>query len=164
VARLAGVGNAPPLLLYGHVDVVTTQRQTWQRPPFGSEVADGYIWGRGALDMKGGVAMLLAAFLQAQVAGFTPPGDVLLAIAVDEENGGDFGAKWLVEEHEEQFQEVHFALGEFGGFTLHVAGRVFYPIMVAEKQMCQVRATVRGPGSLPPRGGRWPAWGGCWSG
>ena len=62
IARLKGTGQAPPLLLYGHVDVVTTAGQKWTHPPFEGGIMDGYVWGRGALDMKGGVAMLLAAF------------------------------------------------------------------------------------------------------
>ena len=62
IARLAGRGQAPPLLLHGHVDVVPTQGQPWQHPPFEAEIADDYVWGRGALDMKGGVAMMLTAF------------------------------------------------------------------------------------------------------
>ena len=58
IARLSGTGKAPPLLLYGHVDVVTTENQKWQHPPFEGKIADGFIWGRGALDMKGGIAMI----------------------------------------------------------------------------------------------------------
>ena len=74
IARIPGAGDAPPLLLYGHVDVVTTEGQDWTHPPFAGEIADGYIWGRGALDMKGGVAMLLAAFLRAKVEEARPAG------------------------------------------------------------------------------------------
>jgi acetylornithine deacetylase/succinyl-diaminopimelate desuccinylase-like protein len=66
IARLSGQGNAPPLLLYGHVDVVTTEGQSWKHPPFEGKVVDEFVWGRGALDMKGGVAMMLAAFLRAK--------------------------------------------------------------------------------------------------
>src|SRR5712691_7835108 len=65
VARLTGQGNAPPLLLQGHVDVVTTEKQAWQHPPFEGSIRDGYVWGRGTLDMKGGVAMMASAFLRA---------------------------------------------------------------------------------------------------
>ena len=156
LARLPGAGDAPPLLLYGHVDVVTTAGQTWRYPPFEGREADGYVWGRGALDMKGGVAMMLAAVLRARAEGLTPPGDVLLAILSDEEDGGDYGARYLVEEHADRFAGVRYALGEFGGFSLHIGGRRFYPIQVAEKQVCSLRLTVRGPGghgSLPMRGG-----------
>ncbi len=155
VARLAGDGRAPGLLLQGHVDVVPAEG-TWSHPPFGGEVVDGYVWGRGALDMKGGVAMMLSAFLQAARADSPPPGDVVLCLLSDEEGRGDFGARFMVENHPELVDGVRFAIGEFGGFTMDVAGSRFYPIMVAEKQLCSLRATLRGRaghGSLPVRGG-----------
>lgn len=156
LARLPGAGAAAPLLLQGHVDVVTTAGQDWTRPPFSGTVEDGFVWGRGALDMKGGVAMMIAAVLRAAAAGAKPPGDVLLCVLSDEEAGGDHGAKFLVEKHAELFDGVRFALGEFGGFTQEIAGRTFAPVMVAEKRLCWMRATFRGPGghgSLPMRGG-----------
>jgi len=156
VARLAGQGNAPPLLLYGHIDVVTTENQQWQHPPFEGIEADGYIWGRGALDMKGGVAMMLAAFLRAKAENLHLAGDVILTVVSDEEDGGDYGAKYLVENHADLFKNVRYALGEFGGSTTYIGGRKFYPIMVAEKRGCHVQAIMRGPGghgSLPLHGG-----------
>lgn len=156
IARLFGQGNAAPLLLYGHVDVVTTKNQQWQQPPFEGRVRDGFVWGRGALDMKGGVAMMLAAFVRAKVEGLSLPGDVVLTIVSDEEAFGDFGARFLVENHSELFDGIRYAIGEFGGFSFYVAKQRFYPIMVAEKQFCWLRATARGPGghgSLPVRGG-----------
>ena len=94
IARLSGHGNAPPLLLYGHVDVVTTENQQWRHPPFDGKLVDGFVWGRGALDMKGGVAMMLAAFLRAKAEGLELPGDVIFAAVSDEEAGGDFGASF----------------------------------------------------------------------
>ena len=144
------------LLLYGHIDVVPVEGQNWQHPPFEGKNVDGWIWGRGTLDMKGGIAMMLAAFLRAKAEGLTPPGDVLLLVLSDEEAGGDYGARFLVEEHAGLFDGVRYALGEFGGFPLYVGGRRFYPIQVAEKQRCFLRAVVRGPGghgALPMRGG-----------
>ena len=156
IARLGGRGEKPPILLYGHVDVVSTEQQSWQDPPFEGKIHDGFIWGRGALDMKGGIAMMLAAILRARAKGVDLPGDVILAVLSDEEAGGDFGAKFLVEEHPQLFEHVQYALGEFGGFTMAIGGRRFYPIMVAEKQICWMKATVRGPGghgSLPVHGG-----------
>lgn len=156
IARLPGEGKAPPLLLYGHVDVVTAEDQRWQQPPFEGKLIDGYVWGRGALDMKGGVAMLVAAFLRANAEGLRPPGDILLAIVSDEEAGGMVGAKFLVEEHPELFKDIKYAIGEFGGFTLTIGGKRFYPIMIAEKQICWMKATVRGQGghgSIPVKGG-----------
>ena len=155
VSRLKGQGVSPPLLLYGHVDVVTTANQKWQQPPFEGCVENGYIWGRGALDMKGGVAMILAAFLRAKAEPASLPGDIVLAIVSDEEAGGDFGAKFLVEEHPHHFEGIRHALGEFGGFTFYIGSRRFYPIMVAEKQICWMRGKVHGPGghgSMPIRG------------
>jgi len=156
IARLPGRGDAPALLMYGHVDVVTTRNQEWQHPPFEGRVIDDYVWGRGALDMKGGVAMMLSAFLRAKAENLDLPGDVVFAALSDEENGGGFGAKFLSEQHPDQFEGIRYAIGEFGGFSLHVAGRRFYPIMVAEKQVCRMKATVRGRGghgSVPVRGG-----------
>src|SRR5206468_398871 len=82
VARLAGRGATAPLLLYGHVDVVSTAGQIWSHPPFAGDIADGFLWGRGTLDMKGGIAMMLAAFLRAQAHDL--PGDVVLLILSDE--------------------------------------------------------------------------------
>jgi acetylornithine deacetylase/succinyl-diaminopimelate desuccinylase-like protein len=156
VARLPGRGQSPPLLLQGHVDVVPVADQDWTRPPFAAEEADGFIWGRGALDMKGGVAMMVAAMLRLRAAGAEPPGDVLLCVLSDEEAGGDCGARFLVSEHPDLFEGVRYALGEFGGFTLHVAGKRFAPISIGEKQAAWIRGCVRGPGghaSLPMRGG-----------
>jgi acetylornithine deacetylase/succinyl-diaminopimelate desuccinylase-like protein len=155
IARLPGRGTSPPLLLQGHVDVVAA-RGEWQHGPFAGELADGYVWGRGALDMKGGVAMMLAAFMRAKAGGVQPPGDVILCLLADEEAGSDLGADFLVREHPQLFDGVRYSLGEFGGFTMDIAGRRFYPIMVAEKQICWTRASLRGPaghGSMPIRGG-----------
>jgi acetylornithine deacetylase/succinyl-diaminopimelate desuccinylase-like protein len=154
IARLPGRGIAPPLLLQGHVDVVAA-RGEWQHEPFAGEIHDGYVWGRGALDMKGGVAMLLAAFMRAAVAETPPPGDLILCLLVDEEAGSEHGAEFLVAEHPELFAGVRYSLGEFGGFTMQIGGRRLYPIMVAEKQICWTRATIRGHaghGSMPLSG------------
>ena len=156
ITRLAGQGNASPFLLYGHVDVVTTENQMWQHPPFEGKLMDGYVWGRGTLDMKGGVAMMLTALLRAKAESLTLPGDVVLTIVSDEEAGGDYGAKYLVESHAALFDGIRYAIGEFGGFTVRIGRQRFYPIMVAEKQICWMKATVRGPGghgALIIRGG-----------
>jgi acetylornithine deacetylase/succinyl-diaminopimelate desuccinylase-like protein len=146
VARLPGKGNGRPLLLQGHVDVVTTAGQAWTRPPFGGELVDGFVWGRGAADMKGGVAMLVSAFLRAARGELEPAGDLLLVVLADEEGGGDLGAKFLVEEHPELFEGIRHGLGEFGGFSMELGGKRFYPIQVAEKQICWLKATIRGAG------------------
>jgi acetylornithine deacetylase/succinyl-diaminopimelate desuccinylase-like protein len=146
VARIKGKGNVPPLLLYGHLDVVTTHGQNWEHPPFDGKSVDGYIWGRGALDMKAGIAMFLAAVLRAHLEKTQLAGDVIITFVADEEAGGLHGARYLVEEHAELFTNVRYALGEFGGFSYFFAGRKYYPIMVAEKQICALRVIVRGPG------------------
>ncbi len=159
IARVRGAGEAPPLLLYGHVDVVTTSGQEWTHPPFAGELVDGWLWGRGALDMKGGVAMMIDAFLRAARAEIQPRGDVILAVLSDEENGGDFGARFLAHEHAELFEGVKHAIGEFGGAAQTVGGRRFYPIQVAEKQICWLRGRVRGPGGHAALGVRGSAMG-----
>ena len=156
IARLKGRGTAPPLLLYGHVDVVATANQNWTHPPFEGKLVDGYVWGRGALDMKGGVAMMLAAFLRAKAEGITPAGDLVLAIVSDEEAGGDYGANYLVESHADQFEGIRYAIGEFGGFPLYIGQQKFYAIQVADKRLCWIKVILRGPGghaSNPVRGG-----------
>jgi len=146
IARLKGEGKAPPLLLYGHVDVVTVESQKWQQPPFDANIVDGFLWGRGALDMKSGVAMLLAAFLKAGVEKARLPGDVIFCAVADEEAGGDFGSRFLVNEHAGLFKDVKYAFGEFGGFNMSMGGKCIYPIMVAEKQCCWMKITFHGHG------------------
>jgi acetylornithine deacetylase/succinyl-diaminopimelate desuccinylase-like protein len=156
IARLKGQGKAAPLMLYGHVDVVPTSKQVWTYPPFEAEIANGFVWGRGALDMKGGIAMMLAAFLRAKAEGLTPSGDIVLAMLSDEEAGSEYGAKYLVQNHPDQFEGIRYAIGEFGGYTAHVGSKKFYPIQIAEKQVCWIKATIRGPGghgARPMRGG-----------
>ncbi|MBM3707016.1 MAG: M20/M25/M40 family metallo-hydrolase [Actinobacteria bacterium] len=156
ITRLKGQGNTNPLLLYGHVDVVPVKNQEWKYPPFEAKIAEGYLWGRGTLDMKGGVAMMVSALLKAKAENLTPPGDVICAIVSDEEAGGTYGAKYLVESHPDIFKGVKYAVGEFGGFTLYVKKKKFYPIMVAEKRPCRIKIIIRGPsghGALPMHGG-----------
>lgn len=156
IARLKGQGKAAPLMLYGHVDVVPIAKQAWTYPPFEAKIVDGFIWGRGALDMKGGIAMMLAAVLRAKAEGLTPSGDIVLVILCDEEAGSEYGAKYLVENYPEQFAGIRYAIGEFGGYTAHVGKKTFYPIQIAEKQVCRIKATIRGPGghgARPMRGG-----------
>lgn len=156
ITRLGGRNEAPPLFLYGHVDVVTTENQQWQHPPFEGKIINGYVWGRGALDMKGGIAMMLSALLKAKAAGLKPAGDIIFAVLSDEESGGDAGAGYLVNNHPEEFSGVKYAIGEFGSCAMYVGSRKFYPIQVSEKQICWFQATVVGPGghgAIPMQGG-----------
>ncbi|WP_105617867.1 M20/M25/M40 family metallo-hydrolase [Vallitalea okinawensis] len=155
-ARIKGNGSAPPFLMYGHIDVVTTENQNWQVPPFEGRIKDGCVWGRGALDMKGALAMMIAAFLRIKVEALTPSGDIILCIVTDEEDEGYYGARYMVEEHPELFEDVQFAIGEIGGFTLHMDHKRFYPIMISEKQKCALKTIIKGPGghgSMPIRDG-----------
>ena len=152
VTRLPGLGQKPPLLFYGHTDVVGVDGQQWQVPPFDAIEADGVLYGRGALDMKAGVAMLVHSLLRAANEGAQPSGDIVLAIVADEETGGTLGMQYLLSEHLEIFDGIQHAIGEFGGFPLYVAGRKFYRIGVSQKQYARVRLTFRaagGHGSLP---------------
>jgi acetylornithine deacetylase/succinyl-diaminopimelate desuccinylase-like protein len=144
IARHRGTKACPPLLLYGHVDVVTTVGQAWTHPAFGGELHDGLIWGRGALDMKGGVAMCVRAFVDAVARNTDTP--LVLLILSDEENGGEYGAAFMADEHAEALGGAKHALGEFGGASQTLAGTRFYPIQVAERQICWLKMTVRGPG------------------
>lgn len=144
IARIKGTGQAPRLLLHGHVDVVPANAEEWAHPPFEANIIDGYLWGRGALDMKGGIAMMITAMMKLKSDGISPPGDVVLVVVSDEEAGGEFGTKFLVQSHPELFRGIRYAVGEFGGFSFPIAKRSFYPIMVAEKQICVLRATIRG--------------------
>ncbi|MFI1739962.1 M20/M25/M40 family metallo-hydrolase [Streptomyces sioyaensis] len=152
IARLPGRGLEPPLLLHAHVDVVPVEGQKWTRPPFAGEVVDGELWGRGAVDMKGQLAMMMAALLRMKACGEVPAGDIILAVVPDEETGSDVGSRFLVEQHPEFFEGVRYAIGEDGGAELGV-GRYarIHPIVVAEKRTCWVRLTVRGPGGHASR-------------
>ncbi|UQI45632.1 M20/M25/M40 family metallo-hydrolase [Streptomyces sp. HU2014] len=145
IARLPGRGLVPPLLLHAHVDVVPVAGQEWTRDPFGGEVVDGELWGRGAVDMKGHLAMMLAALLRLAAAGTPPAGDVVLAVVADEEAGSATGARFLVEEHPELFAGVRHAIGEDGGAELGLGRQVrLHPVVVAEKRAVWVRATLHG--------------------
>ncbi len=153
VARLRGRGKAPPLLLHGHIDVVPVTGQKWSVDPFAGEIRDEVLWGRGALDMKGGVAMLLTAVARA-AQGPPPAGDLILCVMSDEEQGSEFGASFLVDDHAELFADVRHAIGEFGGFSFPMIGKRVYPIQVAEKQRAVVRLVAEGDAGHGALGGR----------
>jgi len=146
IARFKGNNTAPPLLMYGHADVVTTENQIWRHPPFEGKITDGFVWGRGALDMKGMLAMMTAALIRAKAENLKPAGDIVLAVLSDEESGGNFGARFLVENYPEQFSGIHYAIGEFGACAMTVGQQKFYPIQVSEKQICWIEAKIKGPG------------------
>ncbi len=152
VTRLEGKGERPPLLFYGHTDVVGVDGQVWKYPPFEPTERDGYLYGRGTLDMKAGVAMLVHSLLKAKANHLRPAGDIILAIVVDEETGGKAGMQHLLAEHQEIFDDVEHAIGEFGGFPLYVFDHKFYRIGVSQKQYAHIQLRFQAPGghgSLP---------------
>lgn len=156
IARVRGDGTAPPLLLQGHVDTVPTTDQPWTRDPLGGEIADGFVWGRGALDMKGPVVSMIDALCRIARSPTPPAGDILLAVVVDEEMQGTQGAQFLVENHAGLFDGVRYCLGEFGAFPFRFDGTRFYPIQIAERAGVGFEITLHGPpghGSMPIRGG-----------
>jgi acetylornithine deacetylase/succinyl-diaminopimelate desuccinylase-like protein len=154
IARLRGTGERPPLLLAAHLDVVPAEPSSWRHPPFGGEIHDGYLWGRGAIDMKHMAVM--SALVMARLAreGLRPKRDLIFAGVADEEAGCDLGSKWLVDNHPDLIR-AEFALGEAGGFTVHMNGAVIYPVQVAEKGAVWMKLKMRGRpghGSLPREG------------
>jgi len=154
VTRLEGRGERSPLLFYGHTDVIEASDRGWETPPFAGLERDELLYGRGALDMKAGLAMLVHALLQAKAQNLRPAGDIILAIVVDEESGGQVGMQYLLEEHPEIFEGVRYSIGEFGGFPLYAFDQKFYRIGVSQKQYAHIRLNFQAPsghGSLPAR-------------
>jgi acetylornithine deacetylase/succinyl-diaminopimelate desuccinylase-like protein len=145
LARIPGQDRSrPALLIHGHLDVVPAHAADWQVHPFSGEIDDGTVWGRGAVDMKDMDAMMLAVVRQRQREGRRPTRDVVLAFLADEEAGGRYGARWLVDHHPEHFDGVSEAIGEVGGFSTTIGGRRLYLIQTAEKGMAWLRLTARG--------------------
>jgi acetylornithine deacetylase/succinyl-diaminopimelate desuccinylase-like protein len=143
IARHTGNGNAAPLLLYAHTDVVPAEADKWTHPPFSGAIADGYVWGRGALDMKSMVVMELMVMLLLKRNGDTLHRDVIFAATADEEDDSDVGAGWLVKHHP-QLVRAEYGISESGGYTLHLKQRHYYPIMTAEKGVCWFKIRTRG--------------------
>ncbi len=132
------------LLLHGHLDVVPAAAEDWQVDPFSGEVQDGYVWGRGAVDMKDFDAMLLSVVRARQRAGRVPERPITLCFTADEEAGGHRGAQVLVDQRAEELEGCTEAVGEVGGFSATVRGRRVYLIEAAEKGMAWMRLTTRG--------------------
>jgi acetylornithine deacetylase/succinyl-diaminopimelate desuccinylase-like protein len=159
VARLRaqGADTLPPLILLSHLDVVPVDAEAWTRDPFGGELLDGVVWGRGAVDMKDMVAMELGVMLALARSGADLRRDVIFAAVADEEAGGEAGARALVELrpdlfHDDQGRAAEAALNEVGGYSMTLDRRRFYTIQVAEKGIAwtRLRATgTPGHGSMP---------------
>jgi acetylornithine deacetylase/succinyl-diaminopimelate desuccinylase-like protein len=146
VARVEGVDpGRPALLVHGHLDVVPADPAEWSVHPFSGEVRHGYLWGRGAVDMKDMDAMTLALVREWARTGVRPPRDVVLAFVADEEAGGVKGARWLVDTHPELFDGCTEAISEVGGFSVTIRDDLrLYPVQTAEKGMAWLRLVVRG--------------------
>jgi acetylornithine deacetylase/succinyl-diaminopimelate desuccinylase-like protein len=150
-ARLKGADSSRgALLIHGHLDVVPAEPADWSVHPFSGAVENGYVWGRGAVDMKDMVGMMIVVARQLKQAGIVPPRDLVFAFVADEEHGGRYGAHWLVDNRPDLFDGVTEAIGEVGGFSLTVprpdgGERRLYLIETAEKGLSWMRLTARGP-------------------
>jgi acetylornithine deacetylase/succinyl-diaminopimelate desuccinylase-like protein len=144
VARIEGSDpKAPSLLLMGHTDVVPVNPEGWSRDPFGAEIVDGFIWGRGAVDMLNETATMALAFRRLADSGFKPRGTLTYLAVADEEALGTWGAKWLVE-NERDAVYADYVLTESGGFQIPTPTGARLPVMVDEKGTYWSKLTVRG--------------------
>jgi acetylornithine deacetylase/succinyl-diaminopimelate desuccinylase-like protein len=148
--RLPGVDSSRgALLIHGHLDVVPAEAADWSVHPFSGAIEDGYVWGRGAVDMKDMVGMMLVVARHFKRAGIVPPRELVFAFVADEEHGGKYGSHWLVENRPDLFEGVTEAVGEVGGFSLTVprpdgGERRLYLIETAEKAIRWMRLSARG--------------------
>jgi acetylornithine deacetylase/succinyl-diaminopimelate desuccinylase-like protein len=143
VARIPGTGDGPSLMLLGHTDVVGADADEWSVPPFSGLDRDGFVWGRGALDMKGQVAAEAVAVATLAREGWRGAGDLILCAVADEEVGDGWGLSWLVEEHPDLVR-ADYVVNEGGGERLEHRGRVAYTVGVGEKRCAGFAITVRG--------------------
>jgi acetylornithine deacetylase/succinyl-diaminopimelate desuccinylase-like protein len=155
VARLRGEGDGPTLCYLGHVDTVLANASDWTHDPWSGDLADGYIWGRGALDMKDQVAAEVAAAASLARSGWRPRrGELLIVAVVDEETGGELGAQWITETHPEKVR-CDLLLNEGGGAVFEYGGQRCYGVCCAEKGVFRFTLTtsgVAGHASMPGMG------------
>jgi acetylornithine deacetylase/succinyl-diaminopimelate desuccinylase-like protein len=143
VARIRGRGGGPSLALLSHTDVVLADAREWQREPFGAELVDGEVWGRGALDMKGEVAASAVALATLAREGWRGEGDLIFIAAADEEVGDGFGLQWLVDAHPDAVR-ADFSVNEGAGDRVELGGKVLYLCSTAEKMSSPFTLRVRG--------------------
>jgi acetylornithine deacetylase/succinyl-diaminopimelate desuccinylase-like protein len=155
VATLKGERDGPTLLYLGHVDTVLADPSEWKHDPWSGEVVDGFLWGRGALDMKSQVAAETVAGASLAHEGWRPArGELKLVFVSDEETGGDVGARWLCEQHPEKVR-CDYLLNEGAGATFEYGGRRRYGVCCGEKGIFRFKVTARGAAghaSLPRMG------------
>ncbi|XRQ15963.1 M20/M25/M40 family metallo-hydrolase [Actinomadura welshii] len=145
LARLPGTDpGSPAFLVHGHLDVVPADPYEWTVPPFSGEVRDGCVWGRGAVDMKGSLAMTLAAVRRRLREGRRTRGDLVLAFLADEECTGEHGSRYVAREHRGFFDGCTEAISESGGFSVEAGGARVYPIATGERGTAWMRLTARG--------------------
>ena len=141
----AGSTSRDALLVHAHLDVVPADPSEWSVHPLSGEVRDGYVWGRGAVDMKDTGAMVLSAVRAMRREGRAPARDLVLAFVADEEAGGAYGAQWLVDNHADLFEGCTEAIGEVGGFSFTIAeDQRLYLIETAEKGLNWLRLHAKG--------------------
>ncbi len=144
VARIDGHdADAPSLLLLGHTDVVPANAADWRHDPFGGELIDGEVWGRGAVDMLNLTASMAVAMRHLADSGFRPRGDLVFIGVADEEALGTHGAKWLTE-HLQSSVRTDYVITEAGGFPMGSPDRVRLPVITAEKGTYWCTLTIRG--------------------
>jgi acetylornithine deacetylase/succinyl-diaminopimelate desuccinylase-like protein len=143
VARIPGRGDGPTLLFLSHTDVVLADPSEWKAHPFGGELRDGEVWGRGALDMKGQVASEAVAIASLAREGFEPSGDLIFCATADEEVGAGFGAQWLCEAHPDAVR-CDYLINEGSGDRVELGGDAFYLCSVSEKMSAPFRLRVHG--------------------
>jgi acetylornithine deacetylase/succinyl-diaminopimelate desuccinylase-like protein len=155
VARLRGAEDGPVLCLLSHVDTVLANPEEWQHDPWSGDVQDGYLWGRGALDMKSQTAAEVAAALELARSGWRPArGDLLVVVVVDEETGGSLGAQWICEHHPDLVR-CDMLLNEGAGPVIPFDGERYYGVCVAEKGVFRFKVLtdgVAGHASIPKIG------------
>ncbi|NQW74425.1 MAG: M20/M25/M40 family metallo-hydrolase [Candidatus Planktophila sp.] len=146
MARISGRDSSRPgLVVHGHLDVVPANADDWSVNPFCGDIIDGFIWGRGAVDMKNMDAMIIATVRDWSRTGYVPPRDIVLAFFADEEAGSILGSHWMVDKHPELFSGCSEAISEVGGFSVTVAdGKRFYMIETAEKGIHWMKLTAHG--------------------
>jgi acetylornithine deacetylase/succinyl-diaminopimelate desuccinylase-like protein len=150
LARVTGSDpSLPPLLVHAHLDVVPADPAEWTVPPFAGEIRDGFVWGRGAVDMKDMCATVLTVLRRWAADGRGPRRDIVLAFVADEEDNGLWGAHWLVDAHRDLFDGVAAAIGESGGYTVRAASAAgepvrLYPVAAAERGTSHLKLTATG--------------------